>query len=189
MVDLFYLLPISHQISHQRFKELENCQEAIVVIGEASESEDDLDAQYRSDQSFRSSRSESMNLDMFTENLATISINSKSGFSLNSNKSTDSTSAKKLSLKEDHFNVEHNLIIDKLVKDNRQLRNSIVNFGTHRYQKTIDELNQLNQNLIKSQERISTTNQYLEKKKTTLNALDQNLDQIFKAFDAIKLKI
>ena len=84
---------------------------------------------------------------------------------------------------------EQNLIIDKLVKENHKLSNSIVSFGSQRYQKTINELNKLNQNLIKSQERITTTNQFLEKTRSNLDNLNDNLNNVFTSFDSINLKI
>lgn len=91
---------------------------------------------------------------------------------------------KPLVLAEDHFKTnENNLINERLIKDNRFLRNSIVSFGTQRYQQTINDLNQLNQSLIKNQEKIQNANQHLEKTKSNLNNLSDNLNEIFSSFD------
>lgn len=171
-----------------------------MVVGEASESEDDSDkSDYRSDSSL-DSRSNSNS----SHNLASISLNSAKSGNLNSNKSANSSQtnshrqsggsflAKKLSLRDDRFTGNEsssNLINERLAKDNRWFRNSIVSFGTQRYQQTIDELNELNQNLIKSQEKIQNANQYIEKTKSNLNRLNENLDQIFKSFDNCRLKL
>lgn len=174
--------------------EIEAGQEAIVVFGEASESEDDSDkSDYRSDSS-PDSRSNSNS----SENLAFISLNSAK--SANSNRSANSISnssrtgtsflVKKLSIREDRFaGNESNLINERLIKDNRLFRNAIIGFGTQRYQQTINELNELNQSLIKSQEKIQTANQHIEKTKANLNHLNENLNQIFKSFNNCRLKI
>lgn len=159
-----------------------------MVVGEASESEDDSDkSDYRSDSSQDSHSS---------HNLATISLSSaKSG---NLNKSANSSHrqsggsflTKKLSLRDDRYaGNESNLINERLTKDNRLFRQSIVSFGTQRYQQTIDELNELNQSLIKSQEKIQNANQYIEKTKSNLASLNENLDEIFKSFDQCRLKL
>lgn len=173
-------------------KETETCQEAIVVIGEASESEEaDSDA-YKSDSSLDSELD--LNADIANLNL-TSSLNSKTQ-SLHSTRSGHhqeaDRSSKRLSVKEDHFTstlLENSLLTERLMKDNNFLRSSIVNFGMQRYQRTINQLNELNQNLIKSQEKIQSTNQYLEKTKCNLNNLNDNLNEIFDRFNECKLKL
>lgn len=174
--------------------EVEDCQEAIVVVGEASESEDSEKSPYRSDSSLNSRSNSNSN-----PNLTTISLTSAKSVSLNLEKSSNSSLtsplsasflAKKLSIREDRFTGnESNLINERLAKDNRLFRNAIVSFGTQRYQQTINELNELNQNLIKSQEKLQNTSQYTEKTKLNLNNLNDNLDQLFNSFDNCKLKI
>lgn len=166
------------------------------MIGEASESEDDSDT--RSDSSLDSKTDLT---DLNNANSSALSMNSKSAYSLHSTKSNRSNQATSplLSMKsrEDPFTastnvqVDHhnNLITDKLIRDNGVLRSSIVSFGAQRYQTTIDELNELNQNLIKSQEKIQSANLYLEKTKCNLSSLNDNLDAVFRDFGNCKLKL
>ena len=165
------------------------------MVGEASESEDDSDkSDSQSDSSLDSESHSNSN-----QNLASISLTSAKSSSLNETTNSSRTNShligasflvKKLSFREDRLiDHESNLINERLTKDNRLFRNAIISFGTRRYQQTINELNDLNQNLMKSQERIQNTSQYIEKTKSNLNNLNDNLDQIFQRFENCRLKV